>query len=570
METPLIVTDFLEQARDYYGEQEAIVGTDGDRFTYAEFGERADRFAAALQKRGIEKGDRVAVLDPNTQYHLEAAFGAMQLGAVHTPLNYRLEPDDYEYILSDAGVDAIFADYEYAEKIEAIRDEVPTETFVTNDTESVDGEWEDFDAVVSAAGTEFEQPEMAEDEIITINYTSGTTGDPKGVCRTHRTETLHAYLMSIYHEITDDDTYLWTLPMFHVNGWGHIYAVTGMGATHVCTRGVNPDKVVTAIREEDVSFLCAAPAVLNQLIDYYEEHAAPKGQRIEGSAELRSADHSSGQSPREDGETAGAGEPEMMGEKQVRVTTAGSAPPEATIRAVEDRFSWYLKHLYGATETGPLITISDAKRLMTDDNRFEIKKRQGMGVLGTDVRVVDEDGEDVPRDDQTLGEIAVRGNQIMDRYWNKPEATEEAFSDRVEGYYHTGDLATVDENGMIAIRDRKKDIIISGGENISSIELEDTLFDHDAVADAAVIPAPSDEWGETPKAFVVPSNGDPTDPPVSADELTEFTRDRLASYKVVRRIEYVEELPKTATGKTQKYELRQQEWADEDRMIGEG
>ncbi|WP_049900677.1 long-chain-fatty-acid--CoA ligase [Natrinema sp. J7-1] len=549
METPLIVTDFLEQAREHYGEQEAVVGADGDRFTYAEFGERADRFAAALQERGIEKGDRVAVLDPNTHYHLEAAFGAMQIGAVHTPLNYRLEPDDYEYILSDAGVDAIFADYEYAHKIEAIRDEVPTETFITNDIDAVgdgdaehaasdesDGAWEDFDAVVSAAGTEFARPEMAEDEIITINYTSGTTGDPKGVCRTHRTETIHAYLMSIYHEITDDDTYLWTLPMFHVNGWGHIYAVTGLGATHVCTRGVNPDEVVSSIREEDVSFLCAAPAVLNQLIDYYESE----------------------------------GEPAMTGENRVRVTPAGSAPPEATIRAVEDRFGWYLKHLYGATETGPLITISDAKRLMTDDNRFEIKKRQGMGVLGTDVRVVDEDGADVPRDDQTLGEIVVRGNQIMDRYWNKPDATEAAFNDRVEGYYHTGDLATIDENGMIAIRDRKKDIIISGGENISSIELEDTLFDHEAVGDAAVIPAPSDEWGETPKAFVVPSNGDPTDPPVSADELTAFTREQLASYKVVRRIEYVSELPKTATGKIQKYELRQREWADEDRMIGEG
>ncbi|QFU82447.1 long-chain-fatty-acid--CoA ligase [Natronorubrum aibiense] len=536
METPLIVTDFLEQARTYYGDEEAVIGVDGDRFTYDELGERVDRFSAALQERGIEKGDRVAVLDPNTHYHLEAAYGAMQIGAVFTPLNYRLTPDDYEYILSDAGVDAIYADYEHAEKVEAIRDDVPTETFITNDADVVDGEWEDFETVLEDAGTAFDQPEMDEDEIITINYTSGTTGDPKGVCRTHRTETIHSYLMTIYHEITDDDVYLWTLPMFHVNGWGHIYAVTGMGATHVCTRGVNADDVVDSITSEDVSILCAAPAVLNQLIDYYEAHD----------------------------------EPEMSGDNQVRVTTAGSAPPEATIRAVEDEFDWYLKHLYGATETGPLITISDAKRLIDDENRFEIKKRQGMGVLGTDVRVVDEDGDDVPHDDQTLGEVVVRGNQVMDHYWNKPEETEEAFNDRLEGYYHMGDLATVDENGMIALRDRKKDIIISGGENISSIELEDTLFDHDAVADVAVIPAPSDEWGETPKAFVVPANGDPNDPPVSADELTAFSREQLASYKVVRRIEYVKELPKTATGKTQKYELRQQEWEDEDRMIGEG
>ena len=536
METPLLVTDFLDQARTYYSDEEAIVGAAGDRFTYGEFGERVDRFSAVLQDRGVEKGDRVAVLDPNTHYHLEAAYGAMQIGAVHTPLNYRLTPSDYEYILSDAGVDVVVADYEYAEKIEGVREDVPTETFITNDADAVAGRWESFDDALESATPSYDRPEMAEDDVITINYTSGTTGDPKGVCRTHRTETLHAYLISIYHELTDDDVYLWTLPMFHVNGWGHIYAVTGIGATHVCTRGVSPEPIIETITNEDVSFLCAAPAVLNQLLDYYESE----------------------------------GQPAMSGANDVRVTTAGSAPPEATIRAVEDEFGWYLKHLYGATETGPLITISDAKRLIDEENRLEIKKRQGFGILGSDVRVVDEDGEDVPRDDETLGEVVVRGNQVMDRYWNKPEATEEAFSDRLEGYYHMGDLATVDENGMIAIRDRKKDIIISGGENISSIELEDALFDHDAVADVAVIPAPSDEWGETPKAFVVPASGDVANPPVSADELTAYTRDKLAGYKAVRRIEYVEALPKTATGKTQKYELREQEWADKDRLIGEG
>ncbi len=542
METPLIVTDFLDQARTYYPKETAIVGTDGERLSYAEFGERVDRFARALQDRGIEKGDRVAVLDPNTSYHLVAAYGSMQLGAIFTPLNYRLTPDDYEYMLSDAGVDAIYADYEYADKIDEIRDGVPTETFITNDLDQVeadnaiDGEWESFDDVLADAEPAFDEPELAEDELITINYTSGTTGDPKGVCRTHRTETLHAYLVSIYHELTEEDVYLWTLPMFHVNGWGHIYAVTGMGATHVCTRGANPDDVVETIRSEDVSFLCAAPTVLNQLIDYHAEND----------------------------------EPAMTGDNDVRVTTAGSAPPEATIRAVEERFGWRLKQIYGATETGPLVTVSPPTRLTTDENRAELTKRQGMGLLGTDVRVVDEDGTDVPHDDETLGEVVVRGNQVMDRYWNKPEETETAFSDRLDGYYHMGDLATVDEHGLIAIRDRKKDIIISGGENISSIELEDTLFDHDAVADAAVIPAPSEEWGETPKAFVVPANDDPDDPPVSADELTAFTRDRLASYKTVRRVEYVDELPKTATGKIQKYELRKQEWEDEDRMIGEG
>ncbi|MFB6196164.1 MAG: AMP-binding protein, partial [Haloplanus sp.] len=299
MQKPLLVTEFLDRARDYYGDHEAVVATTGDRFTYDELGERADRFSAALEARGIEKGDRVAVLDPNTHYHLEAAYGIMQLGAIHTPLNYRLAPDDFEYILSDAGVDAIYADHEYAGKVEAVRDDVPTETFVTNDPEEVDGDWEDFDELIDGAGTAYDRPEMNEDEVITINYTSGTTGDPKGVMRTHRCETIHAYLTAIHQDINDDDVYLWTLPMFHVNGWGHIFAITGLGAKHVCTRGIDAEWLFDTVVSEDVSYLCGAPTVLNMLIDYYREN---------------------------DVATQGAND--------VRIATAGSAPPEATIRTV--------------------------------------------------------------------------------------------------------------------------------------------------------------------------------------------------------------------------------------------
>ena len=534
MERPLLVTDFLDRARRYYGEHEAIVATTGERYTYDEFGDRVDRFAAFLASEGIGKGDRVAVLDPNTHYHLEAAHGIMNLGAMHTPLNYRLTPNDFEYILNDAEVDAIYADYEYAEKVEAIREDVPVETFVTNDADAVEGDWLDFEAVIDNDG-EFERPEMAEEEVITINYTSGTTGDPKGVMRTHRCETLHAYLTVLHQDIEDTDVYYWTLPMFHVNGWGHIFAVTGMGAKHVCARGVDVETVFRAIREEDVSYFCGAPTVLNQLSNYYDAH-----------------------------------EPPTRGANDVRVATAGAAPPEAIIRTIEDEFGWDIMHVYGATETGPLVTTSDFARFIDDESRFRVKKRQGIGFLGTEIRVVDEDGEDVPRDDSTLGEVVVRGNQVMDRYWNKPEETEEAFDDRVEGYYHMGDLATVDENGFISLRDRKKDIIISGGENISSIELEDTIFEHPDVADVAVIPSPSEEWGETPKAFVVPENGDPENPGTTAEEITAFTREHLASYKVVRRIEFVAELPTTATGKVQKYELREREWEGEEDMVGKG
>jgi fatty-acyl-CoA synthase len=538
MRKPLLTTDFLDRARRHYADEEAVLATDGTRYTYAELGERADRFSAALQERGIEKGDRVAVLDPNTHYHLEAAYGSMQVGAVHTPLNYRLTPDDFSYMLTDAGVDAIYADAEYAANVEAIREEVPTETFLTNDADAVEGDWESFDEALADANPDaYERPEMDEDDVITINYTSGTTGDPKGVCRTHRAETLHAYLITIHQEITDDDVYLWTLPMFHVNGWGHIYAITGMGARHICTRGVDVEAVFDRIRAEDVSYFCAAPTVLNMLGDHYADHG---------------------------GATAG--------DNDVRVATAGAAPPEATIRTVEEKFGWALKHVYGATETGPLVTTSDAKRHFDadSDDRFAVKKTQGIGYLGTDVRVVDENGEDVAPDGETIGEIVVRGNQVMDRYWNKPDATEEAFSERLEGYYHMGDLAVVDEDGFVSIQDRKKDIIISGGENISSIELEDTLFEHDVVSDVAVIPAPDERWGETPKAFVVPESGDPDDAGATPEELKAFVRERVADYKTPGEVEFVAELPTTATGKIQKYELREREWDDEDRMVGEG
>ncbi|MFA9415020.1 long-chain-fatty-acid--CoA ligase [Natrinema sp. HArc-T2] len=537
MEVPLLVTDFLDRARKYYGDEEAIVATTGERFTYEEFGDRADRLSTVLQDRGIEKGDRVAVLDPNTHYQLESAYGIMQLGAVHTPLNYRLTPEDYEYLLNDSETKAIIADYEYADKIEEIRDEVPTEIFITNDADAVEGDWEDFDDLIADVEPDYERPEMSEDDIITINYTSGTTGDPKGVMRTHRTESLHAQLVTIHHEITDDDVYLWTLPMFHVNGWGHIYSITGMGAKHVCTRGVDAEEIFQQINDEDVSFLCCAPTVLSMLDEYYEENDVS-----------------------------------TEGDNPMRVTAAGAAPPESVIRTVEETFGWHFRQLYGATETGPLIGTSATRRLIDEDSeeRFGLKKRQGIAPLATEIEVVDDDGNEVPWDDESIGEILVRGNQVMEGYWEKPEETEEAFNDKREGWFHTGDLAVVNEKGMLAIQDREKDIIISGGENISSIELEDTLFDHEAVADVAVIPSPSEKWGETPKAFVVPSNDDPQNPPVTEDELTEFTRERLAGYKVVHRVEFVNTLPKTATGKIQKYELQEQEWDEEESMVGQG
>ncbi|WP_396611246.1 long-chain-fatty-acid--CoA ligase [Haloferax sp. S1W] len=545
MHSELLATEFLDRARTYYGELDAVVTTTGDRLTYDELGERVDRLSAALQARGVEQGDRVAVIDPNTHYHLETAYASLQIGAIHTPLNYRLTPGELDYIVNDCGAKAVVADYEYAENIEAIRDEIPTEVFITNDRDAVEndpeveaGVWEDFDEVIAETDPDaYERPEMTEDDVAAINYTSGTTGDPKGVVMTHRAEVIHTYLSVAHQEVSDDDVYLWTLPMFHANGWGHIFSITGMGATHVCTRGIDVADIFETIVAEDVSYMCAAPTVMNMLIEHYRDH-----------------------------------DPQTLGDNPLRIASGGAAPPEATMRTLEDDFGWHFKQMYGLTETGPLIVSSDFRRFYDEDadSRFAVKKKTGIGFMGTEITVVDEDGEEVPHDGQTVGEVVVRGNQILEEYWNKPEETERAFSDRIEGWFHTGDLATVDEQGFLTIQDRKKDIIISGGENISSLELEDVLHDHPAVSEVAVVPMPSEKWGESPKAYVLPTNGDSQDPGVAADELESFMRESLAGYKVVKEVEFVENLPTTATGKVQKYELRQSEWDTEDRMVGEG
>jgi fatty-acyl-CoA synthase len=305
--------------------------------------------------------------------------------------------------------------------------------------------------------------------------------------------------------------------------------VTGVGGTHVCQRSFDPADTFETIRERDVSFLCGAPTVLNRLIEYYEQEG-----------------------------------PETTGDREVRLATAGSPPPKATIEQVEETFGWRLIQLYGLTETAPLITTSNSdRRLAAAERPADVKVRQGSAVLGTEIRVVDEDGEDVPRDDETMGEVVVRGNQVMDRYLNKPEATDQAFNDRVEGYFHTGDVATMDEDGMIQIKDRRKDIIITGGENVSSIEVEDALYDHPDVLKAAVVGTPDDDLGETVTAIIVPKPG----AELTEDEVTEFARERMASYKIPRRVEFEDDLPETATGKVQKYEIREEYWEGEERAI---
>jgi len=518
MKQPMLTTDFLDRALDNYGDVVGVVAHDGTEYTYGEFGERVHRLSNALLDMGLERGDRVALLAPNTHWFLEALFAINQVGMVSVPTNYRLIAEDFEYILSDCGAAAIVADEAYAGKVETVREDVPTTGFVAHSADAVEGEWRDYETLVADVSPDPpERPDISEDDAATINYTSGTTGDPKGVVRTHRTEHWHALITAHHTEVQDDDTYLWTLPMFHVNGWGYPYVVTGAGGTHVCQRTFDAAGAMERIREYDVSYLCGAPTVLNRLLEVSEDSDEP-----------------------------------ASGDAEVRIATAASPPPPATIRTVEDELGWRILHVYGLTETGPLITTSNSPRRIESEGRFAVKTRQGSAMLGTRLRVVDEDGETVPRDDETMGEVVVKGNQVMDRYWNKPDKTERAFSERRPGWFHTGDIATWDEHGMISIKDRKKDIIISGGENISSVEIEEVLYEHPDVEKAAVVGVPHEKWGETPKAIVVltPSAD------LTESAVIEHTRANLASFKCPTEVEFVEDLPETATGKVRKVELR--------------
>jgi fatty-acyl-CoA synthase len=532
MNVPNVTPSFLDRADEYYSDVVGVVADDGTEYTYGELTERVNRLSNALAELGVEQGDRVAAISPNTHWYIETVFATQQLGAIVAPLNYRLVPDDYEYLLSDSGATVAIADYEYADLIADVREDVPTDAFVCYEADRADGEWLDYETLLAEHSPEQpERPDIAETDPAAINYTSGTTGDPKGVVRSHRTDFLNAVNHAYNAEFKDDGVYLWTLPMFHVHGWGALYMVTGTGGAHVCLRSFSAEKAFERIREYDVSYLSGAPTVLNRLLEHNRE-----------TEDLVSS-----------------------GENPVTISTAGAPPPAATIEAVEDDFGWELFHFFGHTESGPY-TTSHSPRRIAEKGRMQIKPKQGIPAMGNYMRVVDEHGEDVPRDDETMGEVILKGNLVFDRYWNKPEETEKAFNERVEGWFHSGDLGTVDENGFVTIKDRKKDVIISGGENISSIEIEDAIYDLDGVSKATVIPVPHDEWGETPKALIVLQPG----ADLTEEDVIAHCKSVLASYKAPTAVEFVEELPTTATGKVQKHVLRQREWDDEDRMIGGG
>ena len=489
---------------------------DGDlRLTYAQFGDRCDRWSGWLQRAGVTKGDRVAYIAPNTHAQLESFYAVPQLGAVLVPLNYRLIADDFGYLLTHSGARIVCAHADYLECLDGIRGDLPlVEQFVAL-TGSRDG-WLDYEALVAGSSPAFDRATFDERDLLTINYTSGTTSRPKGVMITHRNAWMNSIGMLVHVPMSVADRYLWTLPMFHANGWTYTWTVTAAGACHVCLPRIDPAAIFRLIADEGITILCAAPTVLIGLSN--------------GPAEMRA------RAPR-----------------GVRVLTAGAPPAAATIERIEQELGWVITQVYGLTETAPFITICEPRpehAALSPGDRAAIKARQGVELITSgELRIVDEEGHQVAQDGATTGEIVVRGNVVMAGYYNDRDATDRAMAG---GWFHTGDAAVVHPDGYAEIRDRLKDVIISGGENISSVEVEGVLLRHPAVQEAAVVGLPDARWGEAPHAFVVLRSGTTA----SEDDVRQFARTHMAHFKAPKSVTFVAELPKTATGKIQKYVLR--------------
>ena len=514
METALTPMDFARRARKLYGDREAVV--DGDlRLTYREFLDRCDRWSSTLQQLGVARGDRVAYVAPNTHAQLESFYAVPQIGAVLVPINYRLTPDDFVYLVNHSGAKVVCAHADYLAAVESIRSQLPAvDHFVA--LEGSHPGWLDYETLVAEGVNDFVRPEIGESDLLTINYTSGTTSRPKGVMITHRNAYMNSVGTLLHELVTCADRYLWTLPMFHANGWTFVWTITAAGATHVCLSKVDPKRVFELIDTERITMLCAAPTVLISLAN------ADEGVR-------------------------------RHARRGVRVLTAGAPPAASTIERLEGELGWTVTQMYGLTETAPFITVCESRaehEQLSTTERAVIKARQGVELITSgETKVIDDEGNEVPADSKTVGEIVVRGNVVMEGYYNDPEATAEAMRD---GWFHTGDAAVIHPDGYIEIRDRLKDVIISGGENISSVEVEGVLLRHPAVQEVAIVGLPHERWGEAPHAFVVLRS----DANTTEDELREFARSHLAHFKAPHTVTFVAELPKTATGKIQKYVLR--------------
>jgi fatty-acyl-CoA synthase len=526
--TPLTPLSFLARTAEVYPDKTAVVYK-ATRYSYQQFRQRVNRLATALHRIGVAKGDRVAFLCPNIPALLEAHYGVPLAGAVLVAINTRLAPAEIAYILNHSGARVLCVDTELAPLVHPVQEQLTSvETLITIDDsdagERLDGlEYEAF--LASGSDAPVRKPVEDENEPISINYTSGTTGNPKGVMYTHRSVYLNALSAMLEMGLNSRSTYLWTLPMFHCNGWCFTWGVTAVGATHVCLRRIDPPEVFRLIETEGVSHMCGAPTVLISLLNHPSAQTA-------------------------------------VFPRKLHVTTAG-APPSPTVIANMEALGAEIFHVYGLTETyGPhsICAWHEEWDALPTDQRSRLKARQGVPyIIAEEMRVVDDAMQDVPADAETLGEVVMRGNNVMQGYYQQPEATTEAFRG---GWFHSGDLAVMHPDGYIELRDRKKDIIISGGENISTIEVENLIYRHPAVQEVAVIAVPDETWGEVPKAFITPKPG--TTP--TAEEIIAFCRANMAHFKCPKAVEFGD-LPKTSTGKIRKFTLREKEWQGYEKRI---
>jgi fatty-acyl-CoA synthase len=513
----LTPVDFLRRSAYMFPEKTAVVYGDR-RYSYRELEERVNRLASRLHNAGLEKGDRVAFLCPNTPPMLEAHFAVPAAGLALVAINTRLGKDEVSYIVEHSGAKLAFVDAELEHLLEDVDG---VETLRIDDTGEEDDPYEAYLAEGSPEPVESVLED--EEETISINYTSGTTGRPKGVMYTHRGGYLSALGNIVETGMGYDTKYLWTLPMFHCNGWTYPWAVTAVAATHVCLRKVEPPRIWELFEAEGITHYCAAPTVQIGIVNHDSAH------------EL---------------------------DKQVTAVIAG-APPSPTLLKGLLGLNIRPLHIYGLTETyGPMTTsgVHPEWEDLEIEERARLMARQGQGYVTADlVRVVDENMDDVERDGETLGEIVMHGNMVAKGYFENEEATEEAFEG---GSYHSGDVAVWHPDGYIEIRDRSKDIIVSGGENISTIEVEQAVARHPAVMEAAVVAIPDEKWGERPKAFVVLKKGQEA----TELEIIDFCKENIARFKAPAAVEFTE-LPKTSTGKVQKFVLRDKEWAGEEKRV---
>ncbi len=508
MIVPFCASDFLDRALAVYGERTGIVDEPDQpaeslgELSYRRIGELARRQAAKLDELGIGFGERVAYVSHNSARLFTAFFGVSGHGRVLVPINFRLSAEEVEYIVGHSGARVLYVDPE----LEDVLKDVDCEhKFVIGQ-----------DSDMYAEGGEPQPWEPDENATATINYTSGTTARPKGVQITHRNVWTNAVTFALHAGVTDRDVYLHTLPMFHANGWGMPFAMTGMGVEQVVIRKIDGAEILRRVEKHGVTVMCAAPAVVASVL-----------------------------------EAAESWDGEIPGRDRVRIIVAGAPPPTKTVARVEAELGWEFIQIYGLTETSPLLTINRSRAEWDDlsgEDRATNLVRAGQPAIGVSLKISDS------------GEVLAKSNVVLEGYWEQPEETEAALRD---GWFHTGDGGVIGDDGYLTIQDRKKDVIITGGENVSSIEVEDVIFSHPDVAEVAVIGVPDEKWGETIKALVVRTE----ESQLTEQELIDYCKSKVARYKAPSSVEFREELARTATGKLQKFKLRQQYWEGRERQV---